>query len=197
MPIAPDVFARFYAAINTEWPQFGLGGAEAEVQEKRWRRAFGDFDQASLGYALDQWLATNKKRPHVSDLIELAVAHSRGRLKGGVKLEVHWTRCSCGCGGQRWLKLLRDPATGKLRMYAATVAELTQAMPNFLLRDSFATVKDQLETLVSSPMTRVMQECKKSGNMPLPPLHQRVGFDAGEVPVYDVPSRPALGGQHA
>lgn len=197
MPIAPDVFARFYAAINTEWPQFGLSGAEAEVQEKRWRRAFGDFDQAALGYALDQWLATNKKRPHVSDLIELAVAHSRGRLKGGVKLEVHWTRCSCGCGGQRWLKLLRDPATGALRMYPNTVAELTEAVPNFLMRGTFATVKDQLEALVSSPLMRVMQECKRSGSSPLPPLAHRVGLEEGDVPVYDVPLRPALGGPHA
>lgn len=187
MPIAPDVFARFYAAINTEWPQFGLSGAEAEVQEKRWRRAFGDFEAESLVYALDEWLAKSKKRPHVSDLMELAIAHARGRMKGGVKPETHWTKCSCGCGGQRWLLLLRDHATGKVRIYPSSVRELTEAVPTFLVK--IPAVVDTLETLVSSPMTRVMQECRRSGSNPLPPLAQRVGLDEGDVPVYDLPRR--------
>lgn len=186
MPIAPDVFARFYAAINTEWPQFGLSAADAEVQEKRWRRAFGDFEAESLVYALDEWLAKSKKRPHVSDLMELAVAHARHRFKGGTtKLEVHWTRCPCGCGGQRWLRILRD-ANGKMRLYPASVGQLTEALPTVLAK--IPEVVDALEPLASSPMMRVVQECKRIGSNPLPAQQYRVGVDDGDVPVYDPPA---------
>lgn len=189
MAIAPEIFARFYAAVNTEWPQFGLSADEAETQERRWRHAFLDFEADSLAYALSHWLATSKKRPHVSDLMELAVAHARGKrnLQGGTRPLPHWTRCACGCEGQRWLLLLRDPVTKQLRHYPETVAQLTAALPQFLAR--IPTVVEALTPLASSPMMRVMQECRRAGGTPLPDLAYRVGLEEGDVPVYDLPHR--------
>lgn len=178
-----DIFSRWYAAVNVEWPQFGLSAEEAQMQERRWRQALGDFDGDTLAYALTEGIRTFKKRPKPSELVDLCVAHARGKSGRKPHVEPHWTLCPCGCGGRRWLLVLRDPVTGAARVNPP-LEELLGVLPPHLRANS--TVRAALEREAGAPMTRVRMQCLRRGGEPLPLSAYQIGEENG-VPVFDVP----------
>lgn len=177
-----DAFARFYASFNTEWPQYGMTPEEAQLQERRWRHALGDFSPEALGYAMTELIRTAKKRPRPSEVVDYAQAYSRTRngMKAREAQPDHL--CSCGCLGTKWLKVLRDSATGEVRRFAedrnAYLADLRGMLTPYQ--------RTLFEQIQGQPLTRIMQRCNKSGNDPLPDEQFRIGVD-GAMPVYDVP----------
>lgn len=181
-----DAFAEWYEAVNVEWPQFGMTEIEAAQQETRWRRLLGQFPVQDLEHAMLQALKRGGKptRPSAGQFYEWAREASGGRQRGGLKDRIlpHWTRCSCGCGGRRWEKVLRDPVTNAVRHFPATVEAMTAKLTPQLARNP--KVRAELELLCDRPMTRTQQECKANGGDPLPADRWYLGLDNG-VPVYD------------
>lgn len=178
-----DAFARFYAAFNAEWPQFGMTDEEAQLQERRWRHAIGDFSPQALGHAMNELIRTAKKRPRASEVVELAQAYSRG--SAGLK-PMRSTQpdhlCPCGCLGPKWLKVMRDPVTGAVRRFAENPSEYLAGVGVRLTPYQ----RQLFETMQGEPLTRIYQRCHKTGNAPLPDEAYRVGVE-GAMPVYDIP----------
>lgn len=178
-----DAFARFYAAFNTEWPQYGMTPEEAQTQERRWRHALSDFSTDALAYAMTELVRTAKKRPKASEVVEFAQAFSRARsgLKP-MKAAQPDHLCSCGCLGVKWLRVMRDNQTGDVRRFAENPADYLANVGVV-----FTPYQRKLfEQLQGEPLTRIYQRCNKSGNAPLPDEAYRVGYE-GQMPVYDVP----------
>lgn len=175
----PDTFARFYASVNAEWPQFGMTAEDAHAQEKRWRSVLGTFSDAALGHAFKQALRMGKKRPRAAELVEWAgEATSRTPY---VRPSVPHTHCDCGCGGLRWYLLLRTPS-GEVRRYASTVTAMTDTMPHHLAQQP--EVAAAFERLAGQPMLRLRNACRKTGGDPMPNVAAHIGVEDG-IPVYD------------
>lgn len=177
-----DTFGRFYAAVNVEWPQFGMADEEAEQQERRWRFALGSFPPESLAHAMKQALRFAKKRPKVADLIEWAQEHSAKIERPTDRVLPHWTRCACGCGGKLWYLVLRDPVTNAVRHHAKTVEGMTNQLTHRVAENP--AVAEPLAVFCGQPMLRTKCACLKRGGDPLPDESFYVGLE-GTVPVYD------------
>ena len=176
-----DAFSRFYAAFNSEWPQFGMTPDEAQLQERRWRHAIGDFSTEALAHALTELVRTAKKRPRASEVVEHAQAFSR--MRSGLRPmrnEQPDHLCSCGCGSTKWLKVLLDDE-GKARVFAENPTEYLSSLDVRLTPYQ----REYVNSLVGQPLTRVMQACAKSGSSPLPDVSFRIGFE-GQLPVFDL-----------
>jgi hypothetical protein len=180
-----DAFARFYAAFNAEWPQYGMTPEEAQLQERRWRHALGDFSMQALGHAMNELIRTAKKRPKPADVVDLAQAYSRTQAgMRPIKQAQPDHLCSCGCLGTKWLEVMRDADTGDVRVFAQD--------PSEYLRDAGVVMtewqRQYFYSLVGQPLTRVRQQCHKTRNAPLPDVAYRIGYE-GELPVFDT-ARP-------
>lgn len=97
------------------------------------------------------------------------------------------TLCECGCGGKRWLLLLRG-TDGAIRRHAATVEAMTDHLPPRLA--AHPALRTLYEGLTGQPMTRARCQCRKGGGDPLPDLACYVGLEDG-IPVYDPHRRAA------
>lgn len=180
MPVDPEVFAKFYAGVNQEWPLYALTEEDAKTQERRWRTVLGGFSLEALSHAMKQALRTAKKRPHPADFVAWA-SEAEPKPERAERPMVPATHCDCGCGGIRWYLLLRDEQ-GRVRLHAPTVEAMTAQMPTALARRPEA--RDALARVVGQPMLRLKSECRRGGGDRLPPEYTRQGYEDG-IPVYD------------
>lgn len=93
------------------------------------------------------------------------------------------THCPCRCGGRRWYRVLRDPATGAVRTYpsdlVAQVSEkLGPVVPMF---------RDALAGLAGEPMLRAHVTCKRHPQAVVDPEPHRgyLGLHDDGCPVFD------------
>lgn len=138
-----------------------------------------------------------KVLPSVGEIRAHALEHAAGmqRAMRHVRSEapdVPHTHCACRCGGRRWHKVLRDPATAAVRTYPADTAR-GALVPEHLRTPRFTAL---LEGLAGQPMLRTFVACRKAGVDPEPAHEHYLGLDADGCPVYD-PDRRAAAQQEA
>lgn len=182
-----DAFTRFYAAVNAEWPVFKQTPEEAALQERRWRFALQDYSTEALQHAMGVALRTAKKRPSVADFVEWSQGFSRSRSGLSPLTVVPDHLCSCGCGGTKWLRVLRDD-DGNVRRFTESAASIRSFVAQAGIRFT-AYQQELVESMVGEPLVRMHQQCLKRRHENLPIAAYQIGTE-GEIPVFDIPHIP-------
>lgn len=100
------------------------------------------------------------------------------------------THCPCRCGGRRWYRVLRDPATKAVRHYPDDLAaQVAQAFGDLGRAPDFRRTAD---ALAGEPMLRAHLACKRvpGSTVDAEPRSGYLGQHDDGCPVYD-PDAPA------
>lgn len=110
--LTPEQWAEIWDAINVEFPPFRTPAEALARQGASWYRELRTFSASAVADAWREHRRTSTKRPHLRDLLEGSRAYAK-RLRDEVDIKppmqaVDDDLCPCGCGGQRWARVLAN-----------------------------------------------------------------------------------------
>lgn len=165
-------FDALWATVNATYPPYKQSGEELSSAAKLWFTVLGVFTAATLHDALTEYAGRSGKRPTPFDVRECAqlILRARGAAaRAGPAADNR--ACACGCGGIRWLEVMRDD-TGAVRRHPEGLVPPIHAVGHLAAR---------MAALVGQPMLRPRAECKRQRcDLPTGDL---IGTEEGQ-PVY-------------